>query len=109
MGSRVIEWYTDIQAVEEIRKQGIDKLDVVIANAAINLACGVGFKDVDVDLQEETFRINVSLETYPFQSLQPLRAVRGPLIRLTLPKIRAKRAHVRSEVLYSFSKLPCPY
>jgi len=60
---------TDSQAVEEIRKKGIDSLDVVIANAAVNLGCGVGFKDVDVDLQEETFRINVS---YPSLSQSPL-------------------------------------
>jgi len=33
------------------------------------LGCGVGFKDVDVDLQEETFRINVS---YPSLSQSPL-------------------------------------
>jgi len=63
---------TDSQAVEEIRKKGIDSLDVVIANAAVNLGCGVGFKDVDVDLQEETFRINVSLRLHlnsPFSAI----------------------------------------
>lgn len=43
-----------------IKKQGIESIDVVIANAAVNLGCGVGFKDIDVELQEETFRINVS-------------------------------------------------
>jgi len=46
--------------VEEIKKQGIESIDVVIANAAVNLGCGVGFKDIDVELQEETFRVNVS-------------------------------------------------
>ena len=46
--------------MEEIKKQGIETIDVVIANAAVNLGCGVGFKDIDVELQEETFRVNVS-------------------------------------------------
>lgn len=45
--------------MEEIKKQGIETIDVVIANAAVNLGCGVGFKDIDVELQEETFRVNV--------------------------------------------------
>lgn len=31
----------------------------MIANAAVNLGCGETFKDIDVDLQEETFKINV--------------------------------------------------
>ena len=43
-----------------MKSKGIECLDVVIANAAINLGCGVAFKDIDVDLQDETFRINVS-------------------------------------------------
>jgi hypothetical protein len=42
--------WADIQAVEEIKKQGIESIDVVIANAAVNLGCGVGFKDIDVEL-----------------------------------------------------------
>ena len=52
--------WADTQAVEEIKREGIESIDVVIANAAVNLGCGVGFKDIDVELQEETFRINVS-------------------------------------------------
>ena len=43
-----------------MKSKGVESLDVVIANAAINLGCGVAFKDIDVDLQDETFRINVS-------------------------------------------------
>jgi short-subunit dehydrogenase len=65
----------DKQAVEEIKKQGIESIDVVIANAAVNLGCGVGFKDIDVELQEETFRINVShlsLEVSPRTGVEKL-------------------------------------
>jgi len=43
-----------------LKSKGVEILDVVIANAAINLGCGFAFKDIDVDLQDETFRINVS-------------------------------------------------
>jgi norsolorinic acid ketoreductase len=49
------------QAVEELKSQGITSVDVVIANAAINLDCGTNFKDIDVDRQEEVFRINVCI------------------------------------------------
>ena len=42
-----------------MKSKRVESLDVVIANAAINLGCGVAFKDIDVDLQDETFRINV--------------------------------------------------
>lgn len=50
----------DVQVVAELKEQGINKIDVVIANAAVNLGCGDSFKDIDVDLQDETHRINVS-------------------------------------------------
>jgi hypothetical protein len=63
--------WADIQAVEEIKKQGIESIDVVIANAAVNLGCGVGFKDIDVELQEETFRINVCRHSIQFLSSYP--------------------------------------
>lgn len=52
-----------------MKKKGIERIDVVIANAAVNLGCGTGFKDIDVDLQEETFRINVSLSLSSLSSL----------------------------------------
>jgi len=42
-----------------LRKKGINTLDVVIANAAINLSHPVKFIDIDTDDQDETFKINV--------------------------------------------------
>jgi short-subunit dehydrogenase len=60
---------SDVQVVAELEKQGVDKIDVVIANAAVNLGCGDSFKDIDVDLQDETHRINVS-RSLPFFRLQ---------------------------------------
>ena len=56
------------KAVEELKSKGVESLDVVIANAAINLGCGVAFKDIDVDLQDETFRINVRGPLLLFQA-----------------------------------------
>lgn len=47
------------QAVAELQGQGIKKVDVVIANAAINLSPGTSFKDIDVDEQMETLNVNV--------------------------------------------------
>ena len=43
----------------ELKENGITAIDVVIANAAINLSHDVKFIDVDVDHQDEIFRINV--------------------------------------------------
>jgi short-subunit dehydrogenase len=42
-----------------LRKKGITAVDVIIANAAINLSHPVKFIDVETDDQDETFRINV--------------------------------------------------
>jgi short-subunit dehydrogenase len=42
-----------------LRTKGIIAVDVVIANAAINLSHDVKYIDVDVDHQDEIFRINV--------------------------------------------------
>jgi len=43
----------------ELKEKGITSVDVVIANAAINLSHPVKFIDIDTDDQDETFRINV--------------------------------------------------
>jgi short-subunit dehydrogenase len=45
--------------VEELKEKGITAVDVVIANAAINLSHPIKFIDIDTDDQDETFRINV--------------------------------------------------
>jgi short-subunit dehydrogenase len=42
-----------------LKNKGITAIDVIIANAAINLSHDVKFIDVDVDHQDEIFRINV--------------------------------------------------
>ena len=44
----------------ELKEKGITAVDVVIANAAINLSHDVKFIDNDVGHQDEIFRINVS-------------------------------------------------
>jgi short-subunit dehydrogenase len=43
----------------ELKEKGITAVDVIIANAAINLSHDVKFIDIDVDHQDEIFRINV--------------------------------------------------
>ena len=51
---------TNSQAVKELEsKHGITKLDIVIANAAINVT-GAEFKDLDLDDWEATMNVNVS-------------------------------------------------
>jgi short-subunit dehydrogenase len=47
------------KAVAELKSKGIEKVDVVIANAAINLSPGSSFLDSDVDEQMETLKVNV--------------------------------------------------
>lgn len=42
-----------------MRTKGIMALNVVIANAAINLSHPVKFIDIDTDDQDEIFKINV--------------------------------------------------
>jgi short-subunit dehydrogenase len=43
----------------ELKNKGITAIDVVVANAAINLSHDIKFIDVDVDHQDEIFKINV--------------------------------------------------
>jgi short-subunit dehydrogenase len=43
----------------ELKEKEITAVDVIIANAAINLSHDVKFIDVDVDHQDEIFKINV--------------------------------------------------
>jgi short-subunit dehydrogenase len=43
----------------ELKEKGITAVDVIIANAAINLSHDVKCIDVDVDHQDEIFKINV--------------------------------------------------
>ena len=51
-----------LQAVKELKtKHGIENLDIVIANAAVNLT-GCEFKDLDLDVWETTMNVNVSAQ-----------------------------------------------
>jgi short-subunit dehydrogenase len=45
--------------VEALKNKGITSVDVVIANAGINLSHDVKFIDIDVDHQMELFKFNV--------------------------------------------------
>ncbi|WVF70546.1 hypothetical protein IAT40_005337 [Kwoniella sp. CBS 6097] len=59
------------KAIEEIKKQGVDKLDIVIANAAIG-DCFGALSEVDLGNFEEHWRINVLAPLALFQACVPL-------------------------------------
>lgn len=48
-----------MQAVKELQGKGIDSLDIVIANAAVNLK-KEDLLELDSTVLEETLRVNVS-------------------------------------------------
>ena len=60
------------QAVAQLKeKHGISKLDIVIANAAINLTPD-RFEDLDTDLLDQTWFVNVRGPLLLFQAVLPL-------------------------------------
>jgi len=54
--------------VKELQSKGIDQLDIVIANAAINLTRST-FAELSLDDLEETFNVNVN-RNYHFEPLR---------------------------------------
>ncbi|WWC86341.1 uncharacterized protein L201_001214 [Kwoniella dendrophila CBS 6074] len=67
------------KAMEELKKQGIEKLDIVIANAAIG-DCFGALKEVDLSSFEEHWRINVLAPLALFQACVPLIKENGKFI-----------------------------
>ncbi|WVW82395.1 hypothetical protein I302_104402 [Kwoniella bestiolae CBS 10118] len=59
------------KAMEELKSQGIDKIDLAIANAAIG-DCFGALKEVDLGSFEEHWRINVLAPLALFQACVPL-------------------------------------
>ncbi|WWC66329.1 uncharacterized protein I206_100230 [Kwoniella pini CBS 10737] len=59
------------KAMEDLKTQGIDKIDIVIANAAIG-DCFGGLHEVDLNSFEEHWRINVLAPLALFQACVPL-------------------------------------
>ncbi|WRT64231.1 uncharacterized protein IL334_001160 [Kwoniella shivajii] len=59
------------KAMEELKSQGIDKLDIVIANAAIG-DCFGALSEVDLSSFEEHWRINVLAPLALYQACVPL-------------------------------------
>lgn len=73
-----------MSAIKEIQGKGVDHLDIVIANAGINLSKGGGeVRKFDLDPLGEHFQVNTAAPVALYQATRPLlaksRAQNGPL------------------------------
>ncbi|KAL7418674.1 hypothetical protein Q5752_006357 [Cryptotrichosporon argae] len=68
--------------VEALKEKGVDKLDVVIANAGVNLSPAL-FNVVSASELAETFRINVIGPVLLFQAALPLLGNKGTYVALS--------------------------
>lgn len=49
-----------MQAAEELKGKGIEQIDIILANAAVNLT-NAHFRDLDIDDMQATFDTNASI------------------------------------------------
>ncbi|WVR05951.1 hypothetical protein IAU60_002978 [Kwoniella sp. DSM 27419] len=96
------------KAIEEIKRQGVDKLDIVIANAAIG-DCFGALSEVDLGQFEEHWRINVLAPLALYQACVPLIPEGGKFVWMSSGASIIDRVPDKTDAGYGITKSAMNY